>query len=445
MDPDASSGVFFQLGILLVLTLINAFFSGAEMAVVSVNRAKVRSLAAQGNKSAKLIEKLMLDSTVFLSTIQVAITLAGFFSSAAAATGIAKLLAQKFEFFHVPYAEMLAGILVTIILAYFNLVFGELVPKRIALQKSDTFSLFCVRPIYVLSKIIHPFVKLLSVSTHLVLKIFRMDQTRIEEQVSEEEIKSLIDSGQKSGVFNASEKQMIASVFSFNDKKAREIMVPRQDIVAIDLAKGLAENLDFIFASRRSNIPVYDGRIDNIVGILRVKELMIALRKRPASEIRLEELLKKPYFVQETRRTDSLFREMQREKIKIAILLDEFGGVSGILTLEDLVEEIVGDIQEDYEKEEEDFRDLGKNEYEVSGSLGLFDLNEKLGLGLKSDCFTLSGFLIERLGYIPADKNLPISVETENANFVIEKMDGRVIDKVKLLVRKTAGSENGDD
>lgn len=441
MDPDPyASGVFFQLGILAVLTLINAFFSGAEMAVVSVNRTKIRSLAEQGNRSAKLIERLMQDSTVFLSTIQVAITLAGFFSSAAAATGIAKLLARQFEFLHVPYAEMIAGVIVTIVLAYFNLVFGELVPKRIALQKSDTFSLFCVRPIYILSKIINPFVKLLSISTHLVLRLFRMDTDNIEEQVSEEEIKSLIESGQKSGVFNANEKQMISSVFSFNDKKAREIMVPRQDIVAIDLTQDLSKNLDSIFASRRSNIPVYENRIDNIVGILRVKELMIALRKNPPESIRLQDFLKKPYFVQETRRTDALFREMQREKIKIAILLDEFGGVSGILTLEDLVEEIVGDILEDYEVEEPDFQKIGPNEYKVSGSLGLFDLNERTGLGLKSDCFTLSGFLIERLGYIPAQKDLPLDVEAGKAHFVIEKMDGHVIGNVRLLIsERSAG------
>ena len=233
-DPQSAS-IITQLLILLILTLINAFFSGSEMAVVSVNKNKIHRLAEQGNKNAALIERLMEDSTVFLSTIQVAITLAGFFSSASAATGIAQVLAVKMSQWNVPYSQTAAGVLVTILLAYFNLVFGELVPKRIALQKAEGFSLFCVGPVYFISRIMNPFIHLLTFSTSGILKLMGMHSETLETDVSEEEIKSLLETGSETGVFNEIEKEMITSIFSFDDKKAREVMVPSHEMVAIDI------------------------------------------------------------------------------------------------------------------------------------------------------------------------------------------------------------------
>lgn len=434
-DPQSAS-IITQLLILLVLTLVNAFFSGSEMAAVSVNKNKIHRLAEQGNKNAALIERLMEDSTVFLSTIQVAITLAGFFSSASAATGIAQVLAVKMSQWNVPYSQTAAGVLVTILLAYFNLVFGELVPKRIALQKAEGFSLFCVGPVYFISRLMNPFIHLLTFSTSGILKLMGMHSETLETDVSEEEIKSLLETGSETGVFNEIEKEMITSIFSFDDKKAREVMVPRQEMVAIDIEEPLESYLDEILQSMHSKIPVYEGDMDNIIGILSTKLLVIQARERSFETLDIRSILLPPYFVPENLRTDALFEQMQARKEKMAILVDEYGGVSGMVTLEDLIEEIVGDIHEKYEEEEPEIQELEPHRvYRIAGSISLFDLKEKLHLHMDSTCDTLSGYLMELLGHIPEEGELPLTAQTEEAYFEIESVEDRVIDKVKLTLR----------
>ena len=402
-DPQSAS-IITQLLILLILTLINAFFSGSEMAVVSVNKNKIHRLAEQGNKNAALIERLMEDSTVFLSTIQVAITLAGFFSSASAATGIAQVLAVKMSQWNVPYSQTAAGVLVTILLAYFNLVFGELVPKRIALQKAEGFSLFCVGPVYFISRIMNPFIHLLTFSTSGILKLMGMHSETLETDVSEEEIKSLLETGSETGVFNEIEKEMITS------------------------------------------IPVYEGDLDNIIGILSTKLLVIQARERSFETLDIRSILLPPYFVPENLRTDALFEQMQARKEKMAILVDEYGGVSGMVTLEDLIEEIVGDIHEKYEEEEPEIQELEPHRvYRIAGSISLFDLKEKLHLHMDSTCDTLSGYLMELLGHIPEEGELPLTAQTEEAYFEIESVEDRVIDKVKLTLRDLPDAIEGEE
>ena len=440
-DPQAAN-ILSQLAVLVVLTAVNAFFAGSEMAVVSVNKNKIHRLAEQGNRNAALIERLMEDSTVFLSTIQVAITLAGFFSSASAATGIAQVLGGVMAEAGVPYSQSIAGVVVTVILAYFNLVFGELVPKRIALQKAEGFSLLCVRPIYMLSLVMNPFIKLLSFSTSSVLKLIGMHSETLESEVSEEEIKSMLETGSETGVFNDIEKEMITSIFSFDDKRAREVMVPRQDMVTIDINEPVEAYIDEILQSMHSKIPVYEDEIDNIIGILSTKTLMIEARKSSLENLNIRAMLTEPYFVPENRRTDALFKEMQKNKNKLAILIDEYGGVSGTVTLEDLIEEIVGDIHEEYEEVEPDIQEIVPHKvFRVSGSISLFDLNEEMHLHIDSTCDTLSGYLMEILGYIPDQERLPLLVETPEADFEVESMDDRVIDKVKLTLKENKEAE----
>ena len=444
-DPQAAN-ILSQLAVLVVLTAVNAFFAGSEMAVVSVNKNKIHRLAEQGNRNAALIERLMEDSTVFLSTIQVAITLAGFFSSASAATGIAQVLGGVMAEAGVPYSQSIAGVVVTVILAYFNLVFGELVPKRIALQKAEGFSLLCVRPIYMLSLVMNPFIKLLSFSTSSVLKLIGMHSETLESEVSEEEIKSMLETGSETGVFNDIEKEMITSIFSFDDKRAREVMVPRQDMVTIDINEPVEAYIDEILQSMHSKIPVYEDEIDNIIGILSTKTLMIEARKSSLESLNIRAMLTEPYFVPENRRTDALFKEMQKNKNKLAILIDEYGGVSGMVTLEDLIEEIVGDIHEEYEEVEPDIQEIVPHKvFRVSGSISLFDLNEEMHLHIDSTCDTLSGYIMEILGYIPDQERLPLLVETPEADFEVESMDDRVIDKVKLTLKESKEAEPKED
>ncbi|NLL76870.1 MAG: HlyC/CorC family transporter [Clostridiales bacterium] len=425
-DPVART-ITFQLLFLAFLTMVNAFFAGAEMAVVSVNKNKIKRLAAGGSKKAALILRLSENSTNFLSTIQVAITFAGFFSSASAATGISQILAAKMAELNIPYSGTIAVVVVTLILSYFTLVFGELVPKRVALQKAEGFSLFCVTPIYYVSIVMAPFIKLLSLSTNGFLHLIGMKSSSLEEEVSEEEIKSLLETGQETGVFNDIEKEMITSIFSFDDKKAKEVMTPRQDMIAIDISKFRDEYLDTILQSRRSRIPVYDKNMDTIIGILSVKDFMIKAKEQSFTNVDIRALLQKPYFVPENQKIDKLFQEMQKNKIHMAVLVDEYGGVSGLVTLEDLIEEIVGDIWEEYEEADTGIVQLSSGAYHIPGNMLIYDLNEELHLHLTSNCDTLSGYLIEQLGYIPEESQLPLTLKTPEVNFSITEIKDRVI------------------
>ncbi|WP_077612855.1 hemolysin family protein [Clostridium sp. Marseille-P2415] len=433
-DPGAAQ-IAAQILLLIFLTLMNAFFAGAEMAVVSVNKNRIRMLADGGNKKAALIQRLSEDSTGFLSTIQVAITFAGFFSSASAATGISQILGDKMESLGVPYSQSISMVAVTIILSYFNLVFGELVPKRIALQKAEWFSLFAVHPISVISKIMAPFIKLLSISTNGVLKLFGMKTDNLEEEVSEEEIRSMLQTGRESGVFNKIEEDMITSIFLFDDKRAREIMTPRQDMVAVDIKNPMELVLNEILDSRHSRIPVYEEEIDNIIGILSMKDFIIEMNKNDQAYVDIRTIMQKPYFIPENKKTDDLFLDMQKHKKKMAILVDEYGGVSGLVTLEDLIEEIVGDIQDEYDEEEPQLIEMEPYVYKAAGSISLYDLDEVLNEEIESSCDTLSGYLIEILGFIPKDSQMPLELEDEKNYYSILEMEDKVIKNVIVRIK----------
>ena len=436
-DPDGNS-ILFQLLFLAFLTLVNAFFAGAEMAVVSVNKNRIKVLADEGSKRAALLQTLFEDSTKFLSTIQVAITLAGFFSSASAATGISQVLGGWIAQFGIPYSNTIAVVVVTIIFSYFTLVFGELVPKRIALQKAEAFSLFVVQPIYIISKILSPFIKLLSLSTNGFLHLIGMKTENLEEAVSEEEIKKMLETGSENGVFNEIEKEMINSIFSFDDKTAKDVMVPRREVFAIDIEEPLEKILDEILETRHSRIPVYEEQIDNIIGILQVKDVMIEARKKSFEEVDIRALLKEAFFVPDGKSTDELFREMQKTKNRMAVLIDEYGGVSGILTVEDLVEEVMGEITDEHEEEVVELQKIGEKEYLLDGSILIEELNEKLNLKLETENYdTLSGYLIEELGYIPKDSG-QCELDADGVHFKILEVKEKRIRKVWMKIPEQA-------
>lgn len=436
-DPDGNS-ILFQLLFLAFLTLVNAFFAGAEMAVVSVNKNRIKVLADEGSKRAALLQTLFEDSTKFLSTIQVAITLAGFFSSASAATGISQVLGGWIAQFGIPYSNTIAVVVVTIILSYFTLVFGELVPKRIALQKAEAFSLFVVQPIYIISKTLSPFIKLLSLSTNGFLHLIGMKTENLEEAVSEEEIKKMLETGSENGVFNEIEKEMINSIFSFDDKTAKDVMVPRREVFAIDIEEPLEKILDEILETRHSRIPVYEEQIDNIIGILQVKDVMIEARKKSFEEVDIRALLKEAFFVPDGKSTDELFREMQKTKNRMAVLIDEYGGVSGILTVEDLVEEVMGEITDEHEEEVVELQKIGEKEYLLDGSILIEELNEKLNLKLETENYdTLSGYLIEELGYIPKDSG-QCELDADGVHFKILEVKEKRIRKVWMKIPEQA-------
>ena len=433
MDPDPAN-IGLQLVLILCLTMINAFFAAAELAVVSVNKNRVKLLAEEGNKKAKLLEKLLEEPTNFLSTIQVAITLAGFFSSASAATGIAEYAGAWLAGFGVPYALQISVIVITVILSYFTLVFGELVPKRIALQKAEAMALFCVRPILAIQKVAMPFVKLLSVSTKLVLVPFHMNQEDMAEKVSKEEIKALVESSDSE--FTETETEMISSLIEFDDSIAEEVMTPRTEVYMINIETPLTDYLDQLLEERYSRIPVYEGDSDNIIGILYMKDFIIEARKYGFEQVDIRGILHAPYFVPERKNTGELFRELQANKKHMAVLIDEYGGFTGIVTIEDLIEEVMGDIDDEYDEDEPDIRALDTSTYLVRGSVSIADLNDELDLSLDEetdDYDTLAGFMINLLGYIPKDGEQP-TAEFENLLLKAEQVGDKRIEMIKICI-----------
>ena len=434
MDPEPMSLVS-QFILILVLTLLNAFFASAEMAIVSVNRNRIKMLADDGNKKASLLVDLLEEPNKFLSTIQVGITLAGFFSSASAATGISEVIGASLSQLGIPYAQSISLVVITIILSYFTLVFGELVPKRIALQKSEQMAMLSVRPIVFVSKFAKPFVKLLSLSTNLLLRVIGMSDTDLEEKVSREEIKSLVDAGEEYGVINQIEKEMINSIFDFDDKLAKEVMTPRTEVYMIN--SKLPLSIEELLEENYSRIPVYEGDMDNIIGILYLKDFLHEAYQVGFENVDIKKLLHRPYFVPECKNIDQLFKELQKSKNHLAVLIDEYGGFSGIVTIEDLIEEVMGDINYEYDDDDPVIRKIDNDTYIVNGLISIKELNDKLQLNLDEeteDYDTLGGFLINQIDYIPSETE-ECMVEYENLVFKIECVKDKRIEMVKIHIQ----------
>ena len=443
--PSVNGQIISNLFFLAFLTLVNAFFSCTEMAVVSVNKNRMGMLAEKGNKKAKLILKLLEEPTNFLSTIQVAITLSGFFASASAATNFSFVVENWLNPFNIPYTKEISLVLVTVVLSFFTLVFGELVPKRVALQRAESIALFSVKIVYLISKIVLPFIKLLSFSTNLVLKILGVNLENIEEKVSEEEIKSLIEVGQRHGVFNETEKEMITSVLSFDNKIAREIMIPRKNVYSVNIDTPLTNYLDELLEEKHSRIPVYQGDKDNIVGILYLKDFIVEARKNGFENVNISSIMKKPYFVLENKNIDVLFKEFQKRKIFMAILVDEYGSFIGIVTMEDIIEEVMGNIQDVYDEEDPLLEKLSEYTYLVDGFYSLNDLNTKLGLKIDNDEFdTVSGFVIDLIGRIP-EENEKLQVNYKNLSFQILSVKEKCIDKIKMTISPEMVEETSEE
>lgn len=431
---DEGSLSISSIVILIVLTIINAFFSAAEIAVVSVNKNRVKVLNDKGNKKAKVLCDWINDPTDFLSIIQVGITLSGFFASASAATGISGYLGEFLVNHNVPYGEEIAFVGVTIILSYITLIFGELFPKKIALQNSEKFSLMCVKPIVLISKIFSPFVKMLTLSVDGLVKLSGISKDNENDNLTRDDLKALFQEGEESGVIEESEVEMLEGVFEFEDKKAEKVMTPRTDVYCIDIDEPLNNYLSELLEKRYTRIPVYEGKIDNIIGILYMKDFILEARKKGFEKVNIRDILIEPNFVPEVKKIHELFTDMKESKSKMAIIIDEYGGFSGIITMEDLVEEIMGDINDEYEYEEKDIVDIGENSYLVQGTTLLDDIREKLNIDIKAkDVDTISGFLINLIGKIPS-KGEDKVVEYDNVKFKIYKVSDKRIEKVIITL-----------
>lgn len=449
----SEGSLLLQIVIIIILTGINAFFSSAEMAIVSLNKNKLKILIEDGNKKAILLDNLLKEPSKFLSTIQVGITLASFFASASAATGLSQFLSEALKPLKIPYSSQISMILITFILSYVTLVFGELIPKRIALRNSENIALSSVGVIVFISTIFSPFVKFLTFSTNLVLTILRMREDNIEEKVSKEELRSLVEVGKEHGVINETEQEMIENIIEFDEKIAREIMIPRTKVFLIDKNISIHELFENKEIEKYSRIPVYENEADNIIGILMVKDLMIESYKKGFDNIKISDLVQEAYFVPETKNVNELFNEMQLEKKHITILIDEYGGFSGIVTLEDLIEEVMGNIDDEFDDEDLSIHQISKNKYLVNGDVSLYDLNDNFHFELESKYYdTLSGILIENLGYIPEDNENIEPITINGVIFKPQRVRNKKIEKVvmtfdkeKLEEEKMKNKENEED
>lgn len=433
---NSTTNIIPELLLILILTFINAFFSAAEMAIVSLNKNRINHLSEEGNEKAQLISKLLEEPSKFLSTIQVGITLAGFFASASAATSISRSFAGVLSRFNIPYIDRISVIIVTIALAYITLVFGELFPKRIALQKSEEIAMASVKPILYISKIAKPFIRLLSSSTNILIKFTGMSLDNLEEKVSEEEIRSMIEVGQENGLFNETEKEMINGIFEFDDTLAKEVMTARPDVFVVDIDTPSNIVIEKVLEEKYSRVPVYEEDIDNIIGILYIKDLFSSILKDCTDEIDIRSLLRPPYFVPENKNIDVLFKELQSTKNAMAILIDEYGGFSGIVTIEDLVEEVMGNIFDEYDEYEQLVKKIDQDTFIVNGLLSIDEVNELLNLDLESEnSDTIGGFVVDLLGSIPMDTE-EHTIEYENLVFKVEKVSEKRIEKLKIYINR---------
>lgn len=449
MDEGSGGTITGQLLLLFILTMTNAFFAASEMAMVSVDKKKLSVEAEDGNKKAKMLLDLLKEPSRFFSTIQVGVTAAGFFASGSAAKGLSDDLGRLLVRFGVPFADNVAFVLITVILMYFNLVFGELVPKRVALKYSEKFSKFAIGAINIIDKLMRPFVALLSFSTNSVLKLLGIETEGVEVKITLEEIRSMVEVGQEQGVINPIEREMIDGVIGFDDKLAEEVMTARTEVFMIDLEDPLEEYLDELLQLKYSRIPVYEGYVDNIVGILYLKDLLLEAYKVGFDNIDIRKILRPAYFVPERKNINELFNELQAKRQHMAILIDEYGGFSGIVTMEDLIEEIVGDIDDEYDQDEPELRKIDESVYIAKGTLSIRELNNKLDLELDEDSEdydTLGGFLIDQIGYIPEDGQ-KVVVEYENLEFHIEEISDKRICWVRIVINepKEEVKEDEDD
>ena len=422
-----------QLVVLIILIFVNAFFAAAEIAFISLNDAKIEKQVKEGNKKAKQIEKMLKAPSKFLATIQIGITLAGFLSSAFASDAFAEKLApvlyDLIPAISLGAWESISIILITIILSFFTLIFGELVPKRLAMKNYEKIAFGSIGIIRGISIVTSPFVKLLTATTNAVSKLFGVGETD-EELVTEEEIRMMVDQGEEKGTIKVEEKELINNVFELNDITVSEIMRHRTDIFAVDINISKSELLEELeeVEYRYSRIPVYDETIDEIKGVIYVKDILKNINKKT---FKVKNILNEILFVSQNRLINEVFKELQKAKKQIAIVVDEYGGTAGLITMEDIVEELVGDIYDEYDEEEKEFEKIDENTYMLTGNMPIHEVNKLLNAEIPDgDYDTLSGYLQEELGRIPDEEETPV-IETKKVTYKIEETEDKRILKVK--------------
>ncbi|AYW44687.1 hemolysin family protein [Tetragenococcus koreensis] len=426
-DPGSQS-LIAQLLLLIVLTLVNAFLAASEIAVVSINKSRIEQQAEEGDKKSQNLLHTLKDPTNFLSTIQVGITLVNILSGASLASQLAERLS--------PYlgggaaATSMANVIMVVLLTYISIVFGELYPKRIAMGKTEEVAKFAAGIIRVIGKIAKPFVWLLSASTNLLARITPMEFDDEENKMTRDEMRYMMET---EGVFEDEELSMLQGVFSLDTKVAREVMVPRTDTYMVDINDNVSDVIQDILKQNYSRIPIFNEEKDKVIGVLHTKNLLKGAYKQGFDNIDLLSLLQEPLFVPETVFIDDLLYEMKKTQNQMAILLDEYGGVVGIVTLEDLLEEIVGEIDDESDEVETLYKKVSDSEYIIQGGMLIDEFNEAFDTNLHmSDVDTMAGYLITALGEIP-EEGEKLTFDVDNLTLVSEQTVGSRVLKIRVI------------
>ncbi len=426
-----------ELAIIAVLVLANAVFVAAEIALVSIRHSRVEQMVEEGRHGAGRVRRLISDPGRFLAVIQLAITFIGFLASAFAGVSLARTLTDLLVSAGVDpgYAGVAALLVVTVLLSLFTIVFGELVPKTLALAHPEAFSIALARPVELLGRVFRPVVAMLTAATRTITKAFGVEVTS-EAQITAEELRLIVERGGEQGILEAEEEQMINAVIELGDRRLHEVMIPRTAIVALPVSATFDEVIDRVIDEGHSRVPVYETSVDEIIGILYAKDLLPFLKPGPAERPDLRTLLRTPVFVPESMSIDDLLHEFQRRKVHIAIVLDEYGGTAGLVTIEDLLEEIVGEIQDEYDVEEPVVERIDEDRARVDGRASIDDLLEVFDLRLQledeDEYDTVGGLVYHRIGGVPAPGD---EITVDGLRLTVESTDGRRVGKV-LVVRE---------
>ena len=434
-----------ELLVILVLILLNGVFAASEMALVTAKSSRLEQLADDGNRTAGRVLRLKRDPNRFLAVVQLGITFIGFLAAAFAGVSLSAGLERALAVIDLlrPYAGAIALVVVTGLLTIVTIILGELVPKAIGLSHSERVAMAFSGLIDLLGRLFGPIVAFLTWTTRRVASLFGADITQ-EERVSADEIRLLIERGGEQGILEAEEEQMINAVIELGERRLHEVMVPRTAIVALPATASMDEAIQTIVEEGHSRIPVYEESVDEIIGILYAKDLLPYLRDAAGPRPELRAILRAPLFVPESMSIDDLLHEFQRRKVHIAIVLDEYGGTAGVVTIEDLLEEIVGEIQDEYDVEEPMVERLSEDEARVDGRAAVDELGElfdtEFELEDKDEYDTVGGLIYHRIGGVPAPGD---RVEVDGLVLTVETVDGRRVDKVLVVRRRLA--EEGDE
>ncbi|MBR6880181.1 MAG: HlyC/CorC family transporter [Clostridiales bacterium] len=420
-----------DLLVVLFFILVNAFFSGTEMAVITLNDAKIRKQAEEGDKKSRKVLKFLDNPGTFLATIQVGVTFAGFLSSAFAASNFAGKAASLIDPSGTKsWAVPLCTVLITLVLSYFSLILGELVPKRVAQKYPEKWAFAASGLVRGFGIIAKPFVRFLTFSTNAVLRLFRIDPDDNDKEVTEEEIRMMVDVGSESGNIEEGEKEMIEKVFEFNDKEVSEIMTHRKKIVSLPIDASYEEVMRVAKNEKFTRIPIYRDTIDDIEGILHIKDLLGVSEEK----FSLSSLMRTPLVVHETKKISSLFNEMKTCGMQMAVVLDEYGGTMGICTIEDMLEELVGNITDEFDEEEQEVIRLSNGDYIVAGDMTLSDLEGVLDMELDDEEYdTIAGLVIQLLDRVPEEREKPV-VTYKNLSIKVLHVQERWISRVLIHV-----------